>query len=72
MAAKKYVCKVCGYTHEGNEAPSVCPLCKAGASEFEAVKEANKKGFDTNSDIYAIIYSAVVVVIVAFLLAGVS
>lgn len=72
MAAKKYVCKVCGYTHEGNEAPSVCPLCKAGASEFEAVKEAKKKGFDTNSDLYAIIYSAVVVVIVAFLLAGVS
>ena len=72
MAANKYVCKVCGYTHEGNEAPSVCPLCKAGASEFEAVKEAKKKGLDTNSDIYAIIYSAVVVVIVAFLLAGVS
>ena len=72
MAAKKYVCKVCGYTHEGNEAPSLCPLCKAGASEFEAVKEAKKKGFDTNSDLYAIIYSAVVVVIVAFLLAGVS
>ena len=71
MAAKKYVCKVCGFVHEGNEAPSVCPLCKAGASEFEAVKEA-KKGLDTNSDIYAIIYSAVVVVIVAFLLAGVS
>ena len=71
MAAKKYVCKVCGYAHVGNEAPSVCPLCKAGASEFEAVKEP-KKGLDTNSDIYAIIYSAVVVVIVAFLLAGVS
>ena len=53
MAAKKYVCKVCGYTHEGNEAPSLCPLCKAGASEFEAVKEAKKKGFDTNSDLYA-------------------
>lgn len=72
MAAKKYVCKVCGYVHEGSEAPSACPLCKAGASEFEAVKEAKKKGFDTNSDLYAIIYSAVVVVIVAFMLAGVS
>lgn len=71
MATKKYICKVCGYTHEGSEAPSVCPLCKAGASEFEAVKD-KKKGIDTNSDIYAIIYSAVVVVIVAFLLAGVS
>ena len=71
MAANKYVCKVCGYVHEGNGAPSVCPLCKAGASEFEAVK-APKKGLDTNIDVYAIIYSAVVVVIVAFLLAGVS
>ena len=71
MAAKKYVCKVCGYVHEGKEAPSVCPLCKAAASEFEAVKEA-KKGIDTNSDVYAVLYSAVVVVIVAFLLAGVS
>lgn len=71
MAAKKYVCKVCGYVHEGNEAPGVCPLCKAAASEFEAVKEA-KKGIDKNSDLYAVLYSAVVVVIVAFLLAGVS
>ena len=71
MAAKKYVCNVGGYVHEGNDAPSVCPLCKAGASEFEAVK-APKKGLDTNSDIYAILYSVVVVVIVAFLLAGVS
>lgn len=71
MAAKKYVCKVCGYVHEGKEAPGVCPLCKAAASEFEAVKEA-KNGIDKNSDVYAVLYSAVVVVIVAFLLAGVS
>ena len=72
MATKKYVCKVCGYTHEGNEAPSVCPLCKAGASEFDVVSEgkaAKKKGLNTNSDIYAIVYSLVLVVIVAFLLA---
>ena len=71
MAAKKYICNVCGYVHEGKEAPSACPVCKVGASEFKAVEEG-KKGLDTNSDIYAIIYSAVVVVIVAFLLAGVS
>ena len=71
MAAKKYVCQVCGYVHEGKEAPSACPVCKVGASEFKAVEEG-KKGLDTNSDVYAIIYSAVVVVIVAFLLAGVS
>ena len=71
---------MCGYTHEGAEAPSVCPLCKAPASEFELVgggeaqgdaKKA-KKGFNTSSDAYAIIYASIVVVIVAFLLAGVS
>lgn len=71
----KYVCKLCGYTHEGTEAPSVCPLCKADASQFEQVggepKKA-KKGIDTSSDMYAVLYASVVVVIVAFLLAGVS
>ena len=71
MATKKYVCKVCGYVHEGNGAPSVCPLCKAGASEFDVVKDGKKekKALNTNSDAYAIVYSVVVVVIVAFLLA---
>ena len=72
MAAKKFVCKVCGYVHEGSSAPSVCPLCKAPASEFEVVKENKKKGINTNSDMYAVFYSIVLVVIVAFLLAGVS
>ncbi|MDD3429507.1 MAG: NADH peroxidase [Oscillospiraceae bacterium] len=32
---KKYVCKVCGYVHEGDSAPEQCPLCKAPASAFE-------------------------------------
>ena len=75
----KYVCKLCGYTHEGTEAPSACPLCKAPASQFDVVGgEAQpdgkkvKKGFDTSSNAYAIIYASIVVVIVAFLLAGVS
>lgn len=31
----KYVCKVCGYVHEGDSAPEQCPLCKAPASKFE-------------------------------------
>ena len=76
----KYVCKVCGYTYEGTEAPAVCPLCKAPASEFELVggsddkkeEKKAKKGFNTSSDSYAIIYASIVVVIVAFLLAGAS
>ena len=32
---KKYVCSVCGYVHEGDEAPAQCPQCKAPASKFQ-------------------------------------
>ena len=31
---KKFVCAICGYVHEGTEAPEKCPLCKAPASKF--------------------------------------
>ena len=32
--AKKFICSVCGYIHEGNEAPEKCPLCKVGADKI--------------------------------------
>ncbi len=35
----KYVCKVCGYVHEGPEAPEKCPQCKAPKEKFEELKE---------------------------------
>ena len=31
----KYVCKVCGYVHEGEAAPAECPVCHAPADKFE-------------------------------------
>lgn len=31
---KKWVCTVCGYVHEGDNAPDECPICKAGADRF--------------------------------------
>lgn len=31
---KKFVCSICGYTHEGDSAPAACPQCKAPASKF--------------------------------------
>ena len=31
---KKFVCNICGYTHEGESAPDFCPTCKAPASKF--------------------------------------
>ncbi len=30
----KWVCQVCGYVYEGDEAPAQCPVCKAPASKF--------------------------------------
>ena len=32
----KFVCSVCGYVHEGNEAPERCPQCKAPKEKFVA------------------------------------
>lgn len=30
----KYVCSICGYTHEGEAAPDKCPICKAPKQKF--------------------------------------
>ena len=35
---KKFVCTICGYVHEGDEAPEFCPVCKAPASKFQKVE----------------------------------
>jgi rubrerythrin len=32
--SKKWICTVCGYAHEGNEAPVMCPQCKVPAEKF--------------------------------------
>ena len=34
---KKYRCMVCGYIHEGNEAPQECPVCHVGPEKFEEI-----------------------------------
>ena len=30
----KFVCQICGYVHEGPEAPAKCPVCNAPADKF--------------------------------------
>ena len=35
----KWVCRICGYVHEGDEPPAVCPLCKHPSTDFEKVVE---------------------------------
>ena len=32
---KKFICTVCGYIHEGTEAPAECPVCHAKAAKFK-------------------------------------
>ena len=68
MAQKKFICSVCGYVHNGDKAPEVCPQCKQSG----VFVEEKKKGLDTNSNAYTIIYATIIVVIVAVLLALVS
>ena len=36
---KKWICTVCGYVHEGDEAPEFCPQCKQPRSKFKEVVE---------------------------------
>ena len=31
---KKFVCSVCGYVYEGEQAPDFCPQCKAPKEKF--------------------------------------
>ena len=37
--AKKWICTVCGYVHEGDTPPEKCPQCKQPADKFKELKE---------------------------------
>ncbi len=36
---KKFRCTVCGYIHEGQEAPEFCPQCKVPREKFVEIKD---------------------------------
>lgn len=36
---KLFKCSVCGYMHEGQEAPEVCPKCGSPKEKFEMMSE---------------------------------
>ena len=44
---KKFICTVCGYVHEGDEAPEFCPQCKVPRSKFKVLKEDTALNFVT-------------------------
>lgn len=37
---KKWICTVCGYVHEGDEAPESCPQCKQPKEKFKEFIES--------------------------------
>lgn len=53
---KKWVCTVCGYVHEGEEAPEKCPVCKQPKEKFKLVEEEKKNpyaGTETEKNLWA-------------------
>ena len=42
----KWVCTVCGYVHEGPEAPAECPVCHVGADKFIKQEEGKTEWAD--------------------------
>ena len=41
----KWKCTICGYIHEGDEAPEKCPVCKQPKEKFVKVEEAPKNPY---------------------------
>jgi len=48
---KKFICTVCGYVHEGDEAPEKCPLCGAPRSKFRELDESAALNFVTEHEL---------------------
>ncbi len=40
---KKWICTVCGYIHEGDQPPEICPQCKVPAEQFVEMEEEEKE-----------------------------
>lgn len=48
---KKFICTVCGYIHEGDEAPEKCPQCGAPKSKFKELDQTALLQFVTEHEI---------------------
>lgn len=41
---KKWFCVVCGYVHDGDAPPNICPVCGVGPEDFEDIGDAAEGG----------------------------
>ncbi len=46
----KWKCTVCGYIHEGDEAPDQCPICKQAKDKFVKVEESKNPYAGTKTE----------------------
>ncbi|MDO5150003.1 MAG: NADH peroxidase [Oscillospiraceae bacterium] len=49
----KWVCPVCGYVHEGNEAPAECPVCHVKGEKFNKVEGELQLAAEHEFGVYA-------------------
>ena len=51
--SRKFKCTVCGYIHEGDEAPAICPKCKQPKEKFVEIVDEPKslKGTKTENNL---------------------
>jgi len=49
---KKWICPVCGYIHEGENPPSVCPVCKVPGSRFNEMAGEMKLAAEHEYGVY--------------------
>ena len=47
----KFICTVCGYVHDGDEAPARCPQCGVPASKFKKLDESAELSFVTEHEL---------------------
>ena len=47
----KFICTVCGFVYEGDEAPAKCPQCGVPASKFKVLDESAALSFETEHEI---------------------
>lgn len=38
VAMKRFECTICGYIHEGDEPPEMCPVCEVPKDKFVEIQ----------------------------------
>ena len=44
----KWRCKICGFIHEGDSPPNICPVCGAGSEDFVLMEKVVSEAIEEN------------------------